>query len=166
MKIIVATEKNWGIGKENQLLVHMPGDLKFFKEQTTGKVIILGRKTLETFPGGKPLPKRTNIIITANPDYEKDGCVIVSSVEEAVKKAEILAGEGGLDNVMVCGGASVYEQMLPLCDTCIVTRMEQEFESDRFFPNLDENPDFEVVWESEPQEENGVTYRFTEYRRK
>ena len=67
---------------------------------------------------------------------------------------------------MVCGGASIYEQMLPLCDTCIVTRMEQCIEADRFFPNLDEDPDFEVVWESQPQEENGVTYRFTEYRRK
>lgn len=165
MKIIVATEKNWGIGKDNQLLVHLPGDLKFFREQTVGKVIILGRKTLETFPGGKPLPKRVNVIVSSNPDFSKDGCIIASSVEDAVRKALEAAGEGGSDAVMVCGGASIYEQMLPLCDTCIITRMDQEFESDRFFPNLDEDPAFEVVWESQPQEENGVTYRFREYRR-
>lgn len=165
MKLIVATEKNWGIGKENALLVHLPGDLKFFKEQTTGKVIILGRKTLETFPGGKPLPKRTNVVISGNPDFAKEGCIMASSVEDAVRKATELSS-GDDDNIVVCGGASIYEQMLPMCDTCIVTRMEQVFEADRFFPDLDSNPEFEKVWESQPQTENGVTYRFVEYRRK
>lgn len=164
MKLIVATEKNWGIGKENALLVHLPGDLKFFKEQTTGKVIILGRKTLETFPGGKPLPKRTNVVISGNPDFAKEGCIMASSVEDAVRKATELSS--GDDNIVVCGGASIYEQMLPMCDICIVTRMEQVFEADRFFPDLDSKPEFEKVWESQPQTENGVTYRFVEYRRK
>ena len=163
MKIIVATEKNWGIGKDNQLLVHLPGDLKFFKEQTTGKVIILGRKTLETFPGGRPLPNRVNVIVSGNPEFQKDGCIIASSVEDAVAKSLEAAGDAGTDGIMVCGGASIYEQMLPLCDTCIITRMDQEFESDRFFPNLDQLPNWQIAEQSEIFEENGVTYQYIDY---
>lgn len=166
MKLIVATDKDWGIGKNNDLLVHLPNDLKFFKEKTIDKIVIMGRNTLESMPGGKPLPKRTNIVITGNPDYIKEGCVMAASVEEAVAKAKVLAGEEGEEKIFVIGGASIYEQMLPLCDTCFITRMNKAFEADRFFPNLDENPDFEVVWESPAQEENGVEYKFREYRRK
>ena len=165
MKLIVATEKNWGIGRDNQLLVHLPGDLKYFKEKTTGKVVIMGRKTLESLPGGRPLPKRTNIVISRNPDFRPEGCIVAASAEEAVKKAQALAGEGGGDQIMVMGGASIYEQLLPLCDTCYVTRIDAELASDCRIPDLDEDPDFEKVWESPVQEENGVTYRFTEYRR-
>lgn len=164
MKLIVVTEKNWGIGKENKLLVHLPGDLKYFKERTQGKVVIMGRKTLESLPGGRPLPKRVNIVISRNPVFQPEGCVMAASCQEAVKKALALAGSD--DNVIIMGGASIYEQMLPLCDTCYVTRLEQEFEADCSFPNLDEDPDFQVVWESPKQEENGVAYRFVEYRRK
>ena len=166
MKLIVATEKNWGIGKDNQLLAHLPGDLKYFKEKTTGKVVIMGRKTLQSLPGGRPLPKRTNVVVSRNPEFQPEGCVMASTTEEAVKKALLLAGEGGSDDLMVMGGASIYEQMLPKCDTCYVTRIDAAFASDCSFPNLDEDPEFTKVWESPVQEENGVTYRFTEYRRR
>lgn len=165
MKLIVATEKNWGIGKENRLLVHLPGDLKYFKERTQGKVVIMGRKTLESLPGGRPLPNRVNVVVSRNPDYKPEGCVMAASCEEAAKKALVLAGSGGSDHVMVMGGASIYEQMLPICDTCYVTRLEQAFDADCSFPDLDADPDFQVVWESDRQEENGVFYRFVEYRR-
>ena len=166
MKLIVATEKNWGIGKDNQLLAHLPGDLKYFKEKTTGKVVIMGRKTLESLPGGRPLPKRTNVVISRNPDFQPEGCIMAATTEEAVKKALVLAGEGGSDDLMVMGGASIYEQLLPQSDTCYVTRIDAAFASDCSFPNLDEDPEFTKVWESPVQEENGVTYRFTEYRRR
>ena len=166
MKLIVATEKNWGIGKDNQLLVHLPGDLKYFKEKTTGKVVIMGRKTLQSLPGGRPLPKRTNVVVSRNPEFQPEGCVMASTTEEAVKKALLLAGEGGSDDLMVMGGASIYEQLLPQSDTCYVTRIDAAFASDCSFPNLDEDPEFTKVWESPVQEENGVTYRFTEYRRR
>ena len=108
MKLIVATEKNWGIGKENQLLAHLPGDLKYFKEKTTGKVVIMGRKTLQSLPGGRPLPKRTNVVVSRNPEFQPEGCVMAPTTEEAVKKALALAGEGGSDDLMVIGGASIY----------------------------------------------------------
>ena len=165
MQLIVATEKNWGIGKDNGLLVHLPGDLKYFKEHTLDKIVIMGRKTLESLPKGKPLPNRINIVISRNPDYAPEGCVMAASCEEAVAKARVLAGEAGEEKIMVIGGASVYEQLLPLCDTCLVTRLDKEIEADRFLPNLDEDPAFRRVWESPVQEENGITYRFTEYRR-
>ena len=166
MKLIVATEKNWGIGKDNQLLAHLPGELKYFKEKTTGKVVIMGRKTLQSLPGGRPLPKRTNVVVSRNPEFQPEGCVMASTTEEAVKKALVLAGEGGSDDLMVLGGASIYEQLLPQSDTCYVTRIDAAFASDCSFPNLDEDPEFTKVWESPVQEENGVTYRFTEYRRR
>ena len=166
MKLIVATEKNWGIGKDNQLLVHLPGDLKYFKEKTTDKVVIMGRKTLQSLPGGRPLPKRTNVVVSRNPEFQPEGCVMASTTEEAVKKALALAGEGGSDDLMVIGGASIYEQLLPQSDTCYVTRIDAAFASDCSFPNLDEDPEFTKVWESPVQEENVVTYRFTEYRRR
>jgi dihydrofolate reductase len=165
MKLIVATEKNWGIGKDNGLLVHLPGDLKYFKQKTLGKVVIMGRKTLESLPGGRPLPDRTNIVISRNPAYKPVGCIVAASCQEAAKKALMLAGEGGGDKVMVIGGESIYEQMLPLCDTCYVTRLDGEFEADCHFPNLDLDPHFQITWESEVQEEKGVTYRFVEYSR-
>ena len=166
MKLIVATEKNWGIGKDNQLLIHLPGDLKYFKEKTTGKVVIMGRKTLQSLPGGRPLPKRTNVVVSRNPEFQPEGCVMAPTTKEAVKKALALAGEGGSDDLMVIGGASIYEQLLPQSDTCYVTRIDAAFASDCSFPNLDEDPEFTKVWESPVQEENGVTYRFTEYRRR
>lgn len=158
MKLIVAADKNWGIGKDNDLLCHLPGDLKYFKEKTLGKTVAMGRKTLESLPGGKPLPKRTNVVITRDPSFEKEGCQVVHSIEEFLEK---YADE----DVMVMGGAEIYTQLLPYCETCYITEIDKEFEADKFIPNLMEHPDYEKVWESEPQEENGITYRFAEYKR-
>lgn len=166
MKLIVAVDKNWAIGRENRLLVHLPGDLKYFKERTLGKVVIMGRSTLESLPGGKPLPGRTNVVISRNPDYQKEGCIMAASIEEAVEKArQAAAAEGKEDGeIMVMGGASIYKQMLPYCDTCYVTKIDAAFPADVYFPNLDQDPDFQLVWESPLQEEGGFSYRFTEYK--
>lgn len=166
MKLIVAAEKNWGIGKENKLLAHLPQDLKYFRKMTTGKIVIMGRKTLESLPGGKPLKDRINVVISRNSDLRTEGCVLAGSPEEAVGKALALAGEDGSDRLMVLGGASIYRQLLPSCDTCYVTRMENALESDCSFPDLDRDPEWELVRESPMQEENGIRYRFAEYRRK
>lgn len=166
MNLIVATEKNWGIGREGRLLVHLPGDLRYFKEKTAGKVVIMGRKTLESLPGGKPLPQRVNIVISHDPSFSPDGCVTAGSCEEAAAKARMLAGAQGEDGIFVIGGEAIYRQMLALCDTCYVTRMEQALDADRFFPDLDRDPAFTVAWESTPTEENGIRYRFVTYVRK
>lgn len=158
MKLIVAADKNWAIGNEGKLLCHLPGDLKYFKEKTTGKTVVMGRKTLESLPGGKPLPKRKNIVLTRNQSFAKEGCTVVHSIEELLEK---YSGE----DVMVIGGGEIYCKVLQYCEGCYVTKIDAEFEADTHFPNIDESADFELVWQSEEQKENGIIYRFTEYKR-
>lgn len=160
MNAIVVVDNNWAIGRNGDLLVHLPGDLKYYKEKTTGNVIVVGRKTLESFPGGKPLPNRTNIVITRNPDYEADGCIICSSKEATLKKLE----EYDTEKVFIAGGAEIYRQFMDDCDEFYVTKIYESFEADRYFPNLDELG-FKVIWESPFQEEKGIKYRFLRYAR-
>lgn len=162
MKLILAADKNWAIGNKGELLCHLPGDLKFFKEKTTGKTVVMGRGTLESLPGKKPLPKRENIVISSNPDYVVEGATVVHSHEELF---EYLKGKDS-DEVMVMGGGRVYKDLLPYCDTCYITKIYESFGADTWFVNLDQMPEFEVAWESDLQEENGIEYRFFEYRRK
>lgn len=162
MKMIVAVDENWAIGNGNQLLCHIPEDLKYFKKKTTGKVIIMGRKTLESLPGGKPLPNRTNVILTSDMNFEKEGCIIVHSVDE------VLALKEKFDDadLMVTGGASVYKQLLPYCDTCYVTKIHERFEADTFIPNLDQDESLIIRMHTGMKEDNGYKFQFLEYRRK
>lgn len=162
MKLILAADRNWAIGKDGNLLCHLPGDLKFFKEKTMGKTVVMGRGTLESLPGKKPLPKRENIVISGNPDYAVPGAVVLHSHEELFDYIK----DKDSDEVMVMGGGRVYKELLPYCDTCYITRIYEGFDADTWFVNLDEMPEFEIVWQSEIQEENGIQYRFLEYRRK
>ena len=161
MNMIVAADKNWGIGKNGRLLAHLSGDLKYFKERTLGKAVVMGRKTLESLPGGRPLPGRTNIVLTANPDYEKEGCIIVHSMDELRKKCE----EYPPDGVMIIGGATLYNQLMEECESLFITKIYEEFEADAFIKNADELGGYKVVWQSDMQEENGIIYQFFEYKR-
>ncbi len=161
MNMIVAADKNWGIGKAGQLLTHLSGDLKYFKERTMGKAVVMGRKTLESLPGGRPLPGRTNIVLTANPDYKKEDCVIVHNKEELCEKC----AEFPADGVMIIGGATLYNELMEQCDSLFITKIYEEFEADAFIKNADELPDYKVVWQSEMQEEHGIKYQFFEYKR-
>ena len=160
MKLIVAVDKNWGIGRKNSLLVHIPNDMKFFRNETMGKVIIMGRKTLESFPQGQPLSGRTNIVLTSDNDYTVKDAVVVHSVEEALKESEKYDRE-----VYCIGGASVYKQFLPYCDTAFVTKIDHAYEADTFFPNLDELKEWEMTGESEEQTYFDIEYRFTTYKK-
>ena len=119
MNVIVAADKNWGIGKNNQLLVSIPADMKMFREETSGKVVVMGRKTLESFPNGLPLKNRINIVITSNKEYEVKGAIIVHSIEEALEEIKKYPAE----DVYCIGGDSIYAQMLPYCDVAHVTRL-------------------------------------------
>ena len=161
MNMIVAADKNWGIGKDGQLLTHLSGDLKSYKERTMGKAVVMGRKTLESLPGGRPLPGRTNIVLTANPDYKKEDCVIVHNKEELCEKC----AEFPADGVMIIGGATLYNELMEQCDSLFITKIYEEFEADAFIKNADELPDYKVVWQSEMQEEHGIKYQFFEYKR-
>lgn len=160
MNAIVVVDKNWAIGKNGGLLVHLPGDLKYYRQKTLGNVTVVGRKTLESFPGGKPLPDRTNIVLTSDMEYEKEGCIICHSKEEVMEKLI----EYDPCSVFIAGGAQVYEQFLEDCDTFYVTKIDAEFEADRYFPDLDSRG-YAVTWESEIQQEKGISYRFLKYSR-
>lgn len=142
MKLIVAVAKDWGIGKDGQLLTRNKEDMKFFRETTTGQVVIMGRKTLESFPGGKPLKDRDNIVITSDKAFEREGSYIVHSIEEAIERAKECAVDAR--EVFVIGGESIYRQMLSYCDTAYITKMNQTYPADSYFPNLDTHKDWKL----------------------
>lgn len=162
MNAIVNVDQNWAIGNKGKLLVSIPNDMKHFREETTGKVIILGRKTLATFPSGLPLKNRTNIILSKDPNFSVNGATVVHSVEEALEVSKEYPSE----DVFVIGGDSIYNQMLPYCDTVHVTKMEHVFEADAYFPNLDEDGDWEITADSEEQTYFDLEYHFLKYTRK
>ncbi len=162
MNFVVAVDENWAIGNKNKLLVSIPNDMKMFRELTTGNVVVLGRKTLETFPGGQPLKNRTNIILSKNQDYEVNGAVVVHSVEELLEELKQYNSE----DIYVIGGDSIYRQMLPYCDTAHVTKIDHAYEADTYFPNLDNDPEWEVTADSDEQVYFDLTYHFVKYERK
>ena len=162
MKAILAADKNWGIGYNNRLLVSIPSDMKFFRQTTTGKVVVMGRKNLESFPNGLPLKNRTNIVLTANPDYDVKDAVIVHSKDELLEELK----KYNEDDIYVLGGESVYRMMLPYCDTVLVTKIDRAFQADTHFPNLDEMEEWTLTEESEEQTCFDLEFRFTKYERK
>lgn len=161
MKLIVAADRNWAIGKNNKLMWSIPADMKFFRETTQGNVVIMGRKTLESFPQGQPLKNRVNIVITRNPSYKVKDAVVVHSVEEAIEESRKYDGD-----VFVIGGESIYRAMLPYCDTALVTRIDYAYEADTWFPNLDKDEEWELTDEGEEQTCFDLEYAFTRYERK
>lgn len=161
MNLIVAVDKNWAIGNQNKLLVSIPNDQKMFRNETIGKVVVLGRKTMETFPGGQPLAKRTNIILSTDKNYKVKDAVVVHSVDELLEELKKYPSE----DVYIIGGESVYKQMLPYCDTAHVTKIDHAYEADTYFPNLDEDEAWEVVAVSEEQTYFDIAYEFVKYQR-
>ena len=158
MNLIVAVDQNWAIGKDGDQLVYLKEDLKRFRTLTSGHTVILGRKTLATFPGGRPLKNRRNLILSRNPQFQAEGAEVFSSVEELVQQAD--------GDAFVIGGASVYEQLLPYCDTAYITKIHAGFPADTYFPDLDKSEDWEIIEESESLEQDGIAYHYVTYRRK
>lgn len=161
MNIIVAADKNWAIGKNNKLLVSIPQDMKFFRETTTGKVVVMGRKTLESFPGGQPLKKRVNIVLTSDKNYHVNGADIVHSIDALLEELKKYPSE----DIYVIGGESIYRQLLPYCDKAYVTKIEHAYDADTFFPNLDEDPQWRMTKTSDEQTYFDLEYEFTIYER-
>ena len=158
MKAILHADKEWGIGKSNSLMFSIPADMKFFRETTTGNVVVMGSNTLKSFPGGKPLKNRTNIVLYPGGE-KRDDCIIVGSLDELF--AEIKKYDA--DKVYVIGGAMMYKTLLPYCTEVLVTKVDAVGGADAYFENLDENPDFALSYVSDPVETNGYTVRFTTY---
>lgn len=166
MNLIAAVDKNWAIGKDNKLLVSIPDDMKFFREATTGHVVVMGRKTLESFPNGKPLKDRINIVLTRDANYKKEGALIVHSVEEleALLKSDELAAYAD-DEVYVIGGESIYRLLLDKCDRAYITYIDEKYSADAYFPNLDERYDWRMAEASEENTYFDIIYEFRRYER-
>ena len=162
MNLIVAVDKNWAIGKDNKLLVSIPDDMKFFRTTTSGHVVVMGRKTLESFPNKKPLKNRTNIVLTSDKKYKVDDAIVVNSIDEL--RAELKNYDS--DDIYVIGGDSVYKQLLEDCDVAHVTYIDYAYDADSYFPNLDENPDWEIAEESEEQTYYDLEFYFRKYVKK
>ena len=160
MNLIVAVDNNWAIGSKNELLIRIPNDHKHFREETTGKVVVLGRKTLETFPQGMPLKNRINIILSKDPNYQVKDAIVVHSVEEAMQECKKHKGE-----VFVIGGESIYRAMLPYCNIAYVTRTDHVYEADTWFPDLDKDPDWQKTAETDEQTYFDLEYVFAKYER-
>lgn len=160
--MIVAVDKNWAIGLGNKLLVSIPQDMKFFRETTKGKVVAMGRKTLESFPGGQPLKNRVNVVMTTDKSYDTNGIVLVHSLDEMLDELKKYPSE----DIYVIGGETIYRQLLPYCDRAYITRIDHAYDADTYFPNLDEEPQWEMTKTSEEQTYFDLEYVFTVYERK
>ena len=158
MNLIAAVDKNWAIGKNNELLVSIPNDMKMFRQMTTGKVVVMGRKTLESFPNGLPLKNRVNIVLTKNQNYQVKGAIIVHSVEEVLEELKKYDSE----DVYVIGGEQIYRQMLPYCDTAHMTKIDHAYEADAYFPNLEE---WKITATSDEQTYFDLEYYFVKYEK-
>ena len=162
MNLIVNVDTNWASGYKGKLLVSIPEDMKFFRSETTGKVVVLGRKTLATFPGGRPLKNRTNIILTRNEDFTVKDAVVCHSVEETLEELKKYPSE----DIYIIGGDTIYRQFLPFCDVAHVTRTEHAYDADAWFPNLDEDPEWELTGQSEEKTYFDLEFTFWRYERK
>lgn len=158
MNLIVAVSENWGIGKDNNLLFHLPADLAYFKEKTINKVVIMGEKTYYSLPK-KPLPKRTNIVITLDKTFKEENVTIVHSVDELLATLKKYPAE----DAFVCGGGTIYKLLLPYCHFAYITKIKQTKEADTFFPNLDEMKEWKLLQKGKTQEENGLKFSFDIY---
>lgn len=155
MELIVAVDRNWAIGKNGQLLVSIPDDMRHFREMTLGRAIVYGRDTMKTFPDEKPLPGRINYVLTHHPETLPEGCIPVASAEEIPQD----------ETVFVVGGASVYQQLLPECMVAYVTFVDMDGGGDAFFPDLNASDDWVLIAKSDTMSYEGLTYRFCTYVR-
>ena len=162
MNLIVAVDSNWAIGNKNELLIRIPNDMKHFREETAGNVVVLGRKTLETFPQGLPLKNRTNIILSKDKNYKVKDAIVVHSIKELLEELKNYPDE----SIYIIGGDSVYRQLLPYCDVAHVTKIEHAYEADAFFPDLDADPEWEITAESDEQTYFDIAYYFLKYEKK
>lgn len=159
MKAIVAVDKKWGIGKKNGLLFELPEDMRFFRKTTLNKVVVMGSNTLKSFPNGKPLKNRTNVVLFPGGEKRED-CIVVDSMEELKETLKNYPQE----EIFVIGGAMFYKTMLPYCSEVLVTKVDADGEAEVFYENLDDKKEWTCVYESESVETNGYSIKFTTYK--
>lgn len=162
MQAIVAVDKNWGIGYRGQLLVRIPADMKYFRQMTLGKVVVMGKETFLSLPGRAPLPERINIVLSEVREMGRKDLIVCTSLDELWQQLRSYPA----DEVFVIGGANVYAQLLPYCRAAYVTKIDCECPADRFFPDLDQAAGWEMVEEGPAQAHQVLQFRFTRYENK
>lgn len=161
MNTIVSVDKNWGIGYQNDLLFHVPEDMRFFKSMTTGKTVVMGEKTFYSLPNQKPLKDRNNIVLSDNPSLRIEGVTVCNSLEELLSHLKQFNPE----DVFIIGGQAVYELMLPYCSAAFITQFNARAEADKHFPNLSKSKEWKLAERSTPVESKGLTFTFDRYER-
>lgn len=160
MKLIVAVARDWGIGNKGQLLFNVPEDMEFFKNTTMNKVVVMGRKTLLSLPGGNPLKNRTNIVLTSDTSFEKEGCIIVNSIEALFNEIN----KYNSNDVFLIGGGTLYNQLYPYCSEAYITKFDAVLEADTYLHDFDEDKDWLLTYASEIHEYEGLKFIFTTYK--
>lgn len=160
MNLIAAVDKNWAIGKDGRLLVRIPEDMKLFRGETMGKVVVMGRKTLESFPNGKPLKDRMNIVLTSDENYRQEDVVVCHSVEAVMEELKKYPSE----DIYVIGGGKVYKQFLPYCEKALITYVEFAYDADTYFPNLEQAQNWKETACSEEKTYYDLEYFFKTYQ--
>lgn len=161
MNLIAAVDNNWAIGKNGRLLVSIPEDMKLFREETTGKVVVMGRKTFDSLPNNSALINRTNIVITSDKNFKNKDCIVVHSLEELLEELKKYDSK----DVYIIGGGMLYKEMLAYCDTAHITKIDYEYEADTHFPNLDKDPEWRITANSEEHTFFDICYEFIQYQR-
>lgn len=160
MNIIAAADKNWGIGKDNNLLDHISEDMKFFKEKTLNKVVIMGKNTFLSLPGENPLSDRKNIVLTHEKNFRRDGITVCESIEDAIKEARLDFKD---EDIFFIGGESVYSAAVDYCDTAYITKIDNEYDADRFLVNFDSLDGWHIKSEEMLKTKKGLYITFTTY---
>ena len=162
MNIMVTVDERWAIGSGEKLLVQIPRNQKLFMEETAGKVVVVGRKALQTFPQGLPLQGRTTIVLSKNTEYKVKGALVVHSVKELLEELKKYPTE----DIYVVGGESVFAQLLPYCNVVHVTKIDHAYAANKHFANLDTDPAWTITAESDEQTYFDIAYEFLKYERK
>lgn len=161
LKMIVCVSENYGIGNKGNLLFSLPPDMKFFRETTMGKVVVMGRGTLDSFPGGKPLKNRTNVVLTRDKNFAREGAVAFTSKEDVLEYLK----QFNSDDIYILGGAQIYELMRDECDEALVTKVQKSAQCDAFFFDIDSDSEWSLSSESECMEHEGLKFTFCKYVR-
>ena len=161
MKSIVVVDKNWGIGKDNDLLTYLPNDLKYFKRNTIGKVVVMGKNTLLSLPKQKPFVDRINIVLTRDKEFECEGAFICNSLDDLFEELK----KYNKEDIFIAGGESIYNQLIDYCDEILVTKIDATYPADKFFPNLDNMKQWKITEKSEIQEEKNTKYVWCKYKK-
>jgi len=162
MKLIVAVARDWGIGREGDLLFSLPDDMAFFRKTTKNKIVVMGRPTLLSFPGGEPLKNRINIILTRDKDYKKEGCIICNSFDDLFEELKKYDNE----DVFLIGGGEIYNQLYPYCNEAYITKVDEVAKADTYLHNFDEDEDWSLTYTSEMYENNNLKFTFNTYKNK